>query len=111
MKRCKVYETRRRALGLTQAEVGKLAGVSGSAVSNFELGAEVSTPVYKSIIWAIDSEMRKLDRQEYIEVKLKSLVYQLEHENDAEKMMTLVYIGLNANKLQLELAKGSEEDY
>ena len=111
MKRCKVYETRRKALGLTQTEVGKLAGVSGSAVSNFELGMEVSTPVYKSIIWAIDSEMRKLDKQRYIEVNLKALVYQLEYETDMEKMVTLTYISMNAAKLQLELFKSeSEED-
>ena len=105
MRMYKIIETKRRALGLTQAELGRLAGVSSSVISNFESGKEVSVPVFNSIKMAIDKEMEALDRQEYIETKLLMHVLQLQDMDDDEKMLCLSYIGLQANKLQLELMR------
>lgn len=105
MRMYKIIETKRRALGLTQAELGRLAGVSGSIISAFESGKEVSVPVFNSIKMAIDKEFEALDRQEYIETKLLMHVLQLQDMDDEEKMQCLSYIGLQANKLQLELMR------
>ena len=106
MRRNKVYEVKRRALGLSQAEVGKLAGVSGPTVSSFENGKEISNVYANAICRAIDDEFAKLDRVQYMESMLTKQVFELaEVETEEEKSVTLAYIALWTSKLQLELAK------
>lgn len=107
MKMCKVLETKRRALGLTQNQLAKLAGVSDATISNFELGKEVSMPISNSIKMAIDNEFGKLDRFEYMETMLTMHMMQYaEIDDDHEKLMCLSYMNTYIGKLQLELLKG-----
>lgn len=108
MRMHRVHACMREAMGLTQTDVANLAGVSPSTIGNYENGKEVSTLVERAIRWAIDGELRKLEKARYIEVKLISQALQLMEENDAEKIETLKYILLNASKLQLELSKSEE---
>lgn len=104
MKRCKVYECKRRALGMSQTDVAKLAGVSAPTVSTFERDGEVSALVANAIIRAIDDKLKSLERKDYMEVMLMMSAIQLpELEDGDEKLRCLTYISLYANKLQLEI--------
>lgn len=109
MKQCKVYECKRRALGLTQSEVGELAGVSGSTVANFEAGKELSVPVFKAIKGAIDKEFEALDPQSLCEKKIVQYALQLEYEREDEKLKTAAYISMVAGKLGIALIRKEEE--
>ena len=106
MRMYKILESKRLALGLTQAEIGRLAGVSASAVSNLEAGKEVSTPVFNCIKMAIENELNALDKIDYIEKMLTMHTIQLSQmDNDNERIMCLGFISIYSNKLQLELLK------
>lgn len=106
MQRYKVYKCKREALGLTKTQLADLAGVSSSTIGNFESGQELTQPVWRSIIWAIDNEFTKLGKEDFMKTVLATQILQLfEEEDDLEKVKTLTYIQLNASKMQLELLK------
>lgn len=105
MRMHKIIETKRRALGLTQAELGRLAGVSGSTIAVFESGKEVSVPVFNGIKAAIEKEISALDKQEYLETMLMMHVLQIQELEEDEKLQCLSYIVAHASKLQLELMR------
>lgn len=105
MRMYEIIETKRKALGLTQAEVAELAGVSASTISFYEQGKEVSTPVYMCIRNAIENAFRSLDKKEYLESMILMHALQLDKASDDEKSAILSYIILNASKVQLELSK------
>lgn len=107
MEMYKVLETKRRALGLTQGELADIAGISKSTISNFELGKEVSIPIFNSIRMAIDSEFSKLGKSEYVETMLIMNAMQLTELDDKnEKLTCLSYMSTYIGKMQLELLKG-----
>ena len=105
MKMYKIIETKRKALGLTQAEVGELAGISKSTISNFEQGCEVSMPIFTCIKSVIEQEFRSLDKKEYLDAMILMHALQLKEANDDEKSAILSYIILHASKAQLELSR------
>lgn len=105
MRMHKIIETKRRALGLTQAELGRLAGVSGSTIAVFESGKEVSIPVFNCIKAAINNEFEALDAQEYLEAMLAMNFFQFQDADEDEKMKCLSYIIEYASRLQLELMR------
>ena len=105
MRMHKIIETKRRALGLTQAELGRLAGVSGSTINVFESGKEVSTPVFNCIKAAINNEIEALDVHEYLETMLAMNFFQFQDADEDEKMKCLSYIIEYASRLQLELLR------
>lgn len=106
MRMYKILESKRLALGLTQEELGRLAGVSNSTVGNLEAGKEASTPVFNSIKMAIDNELNALDKVDYIEKMLMMHTIQLQQmDNDNERIMCLGFISIYSNKLQMELLK------
>ena len=110
MKQCKVYECKRKALGLTQNDVAELAGVSSSTVANFELGKDMTVPVFRTIKCVIDDRFAALSEQEYIERKLLQYAYQLVEERPDEKLKTAGYITMFAGKLQVALCKREENE-
>ena len=105
MRMYKVLASKRKALGLTQTEIGKLAGVSNTVVSNLEAGEEVSIPIFNSIKMAIDNQFAALDRLGYMEAMLKMHTIQLGDLEGEERIICLGYIGIYSNKLQMELLR------
>ena len=105
MRMYKVLTSKRKALGLTQSEIGELAGVTNSTVSNFEAGEEVSIPVFNSIKMAIENQFAALGRLEYMEAMLKMHTIQLGDLEGEEKIICLGYISIYSNKLQMELLR------
>lgn len=106
MKKCKLYKTRRLALGLSQKELADLAGVSASVVSRFELGEELSVPYMTSICRAIDYKWSTLDRTEEMETRLRAQLLQLEEEETImDKLITLGYMHKTLSNYQVELLK------
>ena len=105
MKMYKVMKTKREALGLTQAEVAEMAGVSSSAVSNYEIGREVSIPVATCIKAVIDNQFENLYKTDYFEAMILARALQLSEATETEKLINLGYITTYASKLQLELLK------
>lgn len=105
MRMYKILASKRKALGLTQTEIGKIAGVSASVVSNLEAGEEVSVPVFNSIKWALDNQFAALDRLEYMEAMLKMHTIQLGDMEGDERILCLGYISIYSNKLQMELLR------
>lgn len=105
MRMYKVLASKRKALGLTQTEIGKLAGVSNTVVSNLEAGEEVSIPIFNSIKMAIDNQFAALDRLGYMEAMLKMHTIQLGDLEGEERILCLGYISIYSNKLQMELLR------
>lgn len=110
MKQCKVYECKRRALGLTQKEVADLAGVSPATIVNFEAGNELSIPVFRTIKGVIDEQFNALERQESYERKILQYAFQLEYSREDEKLKTAALICLAANKLGIALINKEDEE-
>lgn len=105
MRMYKVLASKRKALGLTQTEIGKLAGVSNTVVSNLEAGEEVSIPIFNSVKVAIDNQFAALDRLGYMEAMLKMHTIQLGDLEGEERILCLGYISIYSNKLQMELLR------
>ena len=106
MKKCKLYKTKRLALGLSQKEVAELAGVSVSAISRFESGEEVSTPYMNSICKAIDDTWYRLGKMEEMQTRLRAQILQLEEEEtDLDRLVTLGYLQKTVSNIQIELLK------
>lgn len=105
MRMYKVLASKRKALGLTQTEIGELAGVNASTVSNLEAGEEVSIPIFNSIKVAIDNQFAALDRLGYMEAMLKMHTIQLGDLEGEERILCLGYISIYSNKLQMELLR------
>jgi transcriptional regulator with XRE-family HTH domain len=105
----KVLASKRKALGLTQTEIGELAGVNASTVSNLEAGMEVSIPVFNSVKMAIENQFTALDRLEYMEAMLKMHTIQLGDLEGEERILCLGYISIYSNKLQMELLRADKK--
>lgn len=103
MRMHEVISLKRKALGLTQAELGSMAGVSSGTVSAYEEGKTTSEPVVRCIIRAIDDKMNSLSKEEYFEVMLTKSVLELPYVEGDEKRRTLSYIIKWASQLNIEM--------
>ena len=100
-KRSDYNKIRREALGLTQAQLGVLAGVSAGSVSAFENDLEVGEPTCRAIINALSREFGKLDpvqkTEAYIQVSAKCLT--LGYLNPVEKIKVAGSLAKNSGEL------------
>lgn len=106
MKLHEVYRFKRQALGLSQEEVGKLAGCKGACISNYESGKQISEMYSRAIKNAIDLEIDKLPDIE----RLKILVLQqamclADEENDEKALRSLLYLQNRISQLGISLEK------
>lgn len=72
MRKFQVNTKRRMAMGLTQAEVGAKASVTGSTIARYENGYELTEVVVRSIEWAYDELFRALPKTEQAKVRIAS---------------------------------------
>ena len=101
-----IGKTRRMALGLSQKELGELAGVSAATISKYENGEEISKPYEQQIRRAIDGRFNALTSEEWKYVTLKAQVFQLNEETtSADKLLTIAYMQKNLSNIQIDLLK------
>ena len=111
MRLCESYRCKRLALDLTQAELAKMVGVSTGTISRFEAGEELSEAVFNKIRFCIDTYMKSLDREKYIETRILEGAYGLQIETDREKRMLIVsHMMIHAGKLNMDLLKMREDE-
>ena len=105
MRFCDVMRCKRMALGMSQAELAEVIGVSNSTISNLEVGKELSQSVFNNIKYGFERYISTLPKEEYLEMLLVSGALSLAYKEDQEKTDTLNYIMLNASKLAIEMNK------
>lgn len=106
MKLCLAYRCKREALGLTQAEFGKLVGVSSATISKFERGEELSPVVFNAIKNGVEEHIRMFDRERYIEVRILENALALQYlTTKEEKMLTLAHMNIHCSKLITDLLR------
>ena len=105
MKICEVIKAKRNALGLSQVEFGNLCGLSGSAISSFESGKEVSELVFKSIKYGLDKYVSRLPKEECLRYQVVCKALILEKEPDEEKLRTLHYLTIAIGRYELYLSE------
>lgn len=105
MKLCDAYKCKRLALGLTQAEIANIIGVSSGTISRFENGEVLSEVVFNSIRYGIDNYFKSLDRDEYMERRLLESAYELMYQSDEEKLLTLNHMAIHIGKLNMDLLR------
>ena len=105
----KFYEMskiKRDALGLTQAEFGEKAGVTGSTISKFEQGEFTTDLVTNAIKYAFGQIENKLTSDELGAYKLwvavESVIGETDDDNRLMKLNTVVFA---ATKWQDEILK------
>ena len=97
---------KREALGLTQAEFGEKAGVTGSTISKFEQGEWTTELVANAIKYAFGQLENNLTSDELGAYKLRVAVESLISETDEEnKLMKLNTVVFAATKWQDEILK------
>lgn len=106
MRLCESYRCKRLALGLTQAELARMVGVSAGTISRFESGEELSETVFNQIRFGVEHFMRNMERHEYIETRILEGAYALRIETDREKrMLILNHMMIHAGKMNMDLLK------
>lgn len=105
MKLCDAYKCKRLALGMTQAQLAKIIGVSGGTISRFENGEELSEPVFNSIRCGVEEYFKSLDRETYMERRLLEAAYALEYQTPQEKLLTLNHMVIHIGKINMDLLK------
>lgn len=109
MKLYESYKCKRQALGMTQKEFGDIVGVDAATISKFELGNEVSTPVFNSIRYGAENYIKSLDREKYIETRIIEAALGLEYQStDTEKLIALNHMSIHISKLTLDILKSGE---
>jgi transcriptional regulator with XRE-family HTH domain len=109
MKFCDVVRCKREALGMTQAQLAEVVGVSPQTISNFENGSDVSPAVFNSIRYGLEDICRNLSKEEYFEMQLLTSVMSLKYESEQRKLKTLQHIQVHAGKLALIIMENFEE--
>jgi transcriptional regulator with XRE-family HTH domain len=102
---CDSIKCKRQALGMTQAELGTLLGVSAASISKFEKGEELSKTVFTTIRYGVDNYIKTLSTEKYIQVRILESAYSLDYISDEEKILTLNHLAIHANKLALTQMK------
>lgn len=105
MRLCDAYKCKRLALGMTQAQLADLVGVSGGTISRFENGEMLSEPVFNQIRLGVENYFRSLDRLTYMERRLLEACYQLEYQTEQEKLLTLNHMAIHIGKLNMDLLR------
>lgn len=106
MKYCEIVKCKREALGMTQAELAELVGITGATISKYEKGETVSEIVVKAIRNELEAYIGKLSRLEQLQVSLLVQINSLKYETNIDrKLTTLNYITIGIGKLGLELRK------
>ena len=106
MKGYVIGKTRRMALGLSQKELGEMAGVSAATISKYENGEEISKPYEQQIRRAIEDQFNALNKEEWMYVSLKAQVFQLNEETTSgDKLLTIAYMQKNLSNIQIDLVK------
>ena len=82
-----VIKVKREALGLTQAELGRLASITGPTISSIESGREVSELVLKSVKYAITNLEDAMSREEKDKYLFKYYIGTAELEDDPNRKM------------------------
>lgn len=103
MRFCDVMKCKRLALGMSQAELARIIGVSDGTISNMENGKELSQAVFNNIKYGFERYIQTLPKEKYLEMLLVSGALSLEYKEDHEKSEALNYIMLNASKLAIEI--------
>ena len=110
MKVCDMYRCKRVALGLTQAELAKIVGVSANTICNFESGKKMSEGVFNDIRNAIEGYFRGLNRDEYFERRIFEGIYSLKYQGTIERIKTLSHMTVHIAKLTKELVEELENE-
>lgn len=105
MRFCDVMRCKRMALGMSQAELAEVIGVSNSTISNLEVGKELSQSVFNNIKYGFEKYIQTLPKEKYLEMLVVYGALSLEYKEDQEKTDALNYIMLNASKLAIEMNK------
>lgn len=101
-----ISKTRRMALGLTQKELGEMAGVSAGTISKYENGEEISKPYEQQIRRAIDNRFDALSKDEWMYVSLKAQTFQINEETTcADKLLTIAYMQKTLSNIEIDLLK------
>jgi repressor LexA len=87
----------RESMGMTQADIADIAGVSGQAVSNWELGTKIPRMGYIQRI----ADHFGLKKSDIIEGDATSAIKSI--SDDETKILIELYNGLSAEKKKLAL--------
>ena len=110
MKVCDMYRCKRVALGLTQAELAKIVGVSTNTIVNFESGKKMSEGVFNDIRNAVEGYFRALDKDEYFERRIFEGIYSLKYQDSVEKIKTLNHMTIHIAKLVTDLVNDLDNE-
>ena len=106
MKLHEVYRFKRQALGLSQEEISKLAGCTGSCVSNYESGKQISELYSRAIKNAIDLEIDKLPDIERLKILVLQQAMCLTDEGSDERALrSLLHLQSRISQLGICLEK------
>lgn len=98
-----IAKARRLALGWTIGELAAAADISGSTISRYEAGYEVSRP-FETAIWAaLDRARNSMQRDEYCAHEIKVRALTLELGNTEAQINNLTYIIKSCANLIAEL--------
>lgn len=104
------YKCKRLALGMTQAEIAKMCGVSGGTISRFERGEFLSQDVYLQIKRSVEGYIRSMDPDTYYTIRILEAAYSLEYKNRDQKLRTLSHMITHVGKLSMDLLRDVEQD-
>lgn len=110
MKLCESYKCKRLALGMTQAELAEIVGVSTITLSRFEKGEELSTRTFECIRRGVEDYIRSLEPNVYIETRLIEAALGLRYQRDDEKPYILSHMIIHAGKLNCNLLRMQKEE-
>lgn len=107
---------RREALGLKQSELGKLLGITGSAIGNYELGvsspkADILNQVFDVLKcdanYLFQDEMKELDTEDFSVTEIKMVKRYRLLDTHGKEMVDFV-LGKETERMELE-AKAQKE--
>lgn len=104
------YKCKRLALGMTQADIAKMCGVSSATISKFERGEFLSQEVYLKIKRTVKGHIRSMDADTYYTIRILEAAYSLEYKNRDQKLLTLSHMMTHVGKLSMDLLRDVEED-
>lgn len=109
-------KNKRLALGLTQKEVAEIADVSPAIISRLEdpqENTQVSELYKKAVINALNEKVHKLDKLEFLQVKLveNALCATEPKIREFERDLYLASVIQTASKLQLEAIADRRKQY
>lgn len=103
----KVGKATRLAMGKTQKEMAEMIEISTASISNFEIGNELTKPVYEIIKRGYTGLLEGLRKEEYMQKQILIQAYLLNEENltKSERREICSWTLLYMSKYQMELEK------